>query len=38
MKKNTYILQIREGLSQHNFKDYKKKPTELITYKLRTSA
>lgn len=32
MKKNTYILQIREGLSQRNF-DYDKKLTEFITYK-----
>lgn len=26
---------MKEGLSQHNFKDYEEKLTELITYKLR---
>lgn len=33
-----YILQMKKGLSHHNFKDYEEKLTELITYKLRTFA
>lgn len=33
-----YILQIKEGLSQHNFKDHEQKLIQLITYTLRTFA